>query len=213
MKSDLNRRLSRRVSPLLGLCLWVNGGSAMTLLVGCQRAAPKAVVLPPVVEANTLGIGDVFSLVIVGESNLPTGFTVAPDGTVDVPYIGRIKVLGLEPQQVTDLVRKRLMDSQILTNPSVSVEIKAYNSKRVVIGGEVRTPGALPLEPGMTLVRALSQAGGLTSIARKDGVVLRRAVGGKTKAVVVDYDAIINNQIPDVPLQSGDTIFVPQRAF
>ena len=65
----------------------------------------------------------------------------------------------------------------------------------------------------MTLVRAVSQAGGLTSLARKSAVVLKRTSAGKTRAVIVDYDAITNNQIPDVPLQAGDTIFVPQRPF
>jgi len=182
-------------------------------LTACAAEPPKPVSLPPVIEANTLGVGDVFVLIIVGEDKWPTEYTVAPDGTVDVPYIHRIKVLGLEPQQVTDVVRQKLIDGQFLTNPSVSVEIKAYNSKRIVVGGEVKNAGAMPLEPGMTLVRALSQAGGLTSLAKKNGVLLRRTVGGKTRAVVVDYDAITNNQIPDVPLQAGDTIFVPQRAF
>jgi protein involved in polysaccharide export with SLBB domain len=182
-------------------------------LVGCPAPPARPVSLPPVIEANTLGVGDVFTLVMVGEEKLPTEFTVAPDGSVDIPYIHRVKVLGLEPQQVTDLVRQKLIEGQFLTNPSVTVEIKAFNSKRVVVGGEVRNPGAMPLEPGMTLVRALTQAGGLTAIARKEGVMLRRTIEGKTRAVIVDYDAIIHNRIPDVPLQAGDTIFVPQRPF
>jgi polysaccharide export outer membrane protein len=184
-----------------------------TALVACFTEKPRPVVLPPVVEANTLGVGDVFTMVIVGEEKLPTEYTVAPDGTVDIPYIHRISVQGLEPQQVTDLVRQKLVEAEVLTNPSVSVEIKAYNSKRIVVGGEVKTAGAMPLEPGMTLVRALSQAGGLTSLANKNAVLLRRKVGNTTRAVVVDYDAITTNQIPDVPLQAGDTIFVPQRPF
>jgi len=197
-------------STVRRLALWV--GLSMAL-VGCVAETPRPVVLPPVVEANTLGIGDVFTMVIVGEDKLPTEYTVAPDGTVDVPYIHRITVLGLEPQQVTDLVRQKLIEGEVLTNPSVSVEIKAYNSKRIVVGGEVKTAGAMPLEPGMTLVRALSQAGGLTSLAKKNAVLLRRRVGNTTRAVIVDYDAITTNQIPDVPLQAGDTIFVPQRPF
>ncbi len=183
------------------------------VLSACVSPPPKPVNFPPVLEANTLGVGDVFVLVIVGEDKLPTEYTVAPDGSVDVPYIHRIKVAGLEPQQVTDIVRRKLMELQLLTDPSVSVEIKAYNSKRVVVAGEVKTAGSMPLEQGMTLVRAVSQAGGLTSLARKSGVVLRRNIDGKTRAVVVDYEAITNNVIPDVPLQGGDTIFVPQRAF
>jgi protein involved in polysaccharide export with SLBB domain len=193
---------------MLGLLL----GLLALLGAGCVGEA-KPVNLPPVVEINTLGVGDVFLLHIVGEEKLPVEYTVAPDGTIDVPYIHRVKVLGLEPQQVTDVVRGKLVAGGFFTDPSVTCQIKAYNSKRIVVTGEVKNAGSMPLEPGMTLVRAISQAGGLTSIARKSGVILRRTVRGKTRAVVVDYDGITNNDIPDVPLQAGDTIHVPQRAF
>ncbi len=180
--------------------------------VGCHER-PAPVVLPPPVEATSVGVGDVFVLHIVGEDKLPTEFTVAPDGTVDVPYVQRLKIAGLEPQEISELVRNRLMEAQVLTDPSVVVSVKAYNSKRVVVTGEVKNAGALPLEPGMTLVRAVSEAGGLTSLARKNAIVLRRSAQGKTLAVTVDYDAITNNEIPDVPLQAGDTIHVPPRVF
>ena len=181
-------------------------------VVAC-RPSPRAVVLPPVVETASLGVGDVFMLEIVGEQELPKEYTVAPDGTVDIPYINRIKVAGLEPQQVSELVRGRLVTDKILSKPSVSVRMKAYNSKRIVLTGEVKKTGSMVMVPGMTLVRAVSQAGGLTPLARRHNIVLRRRVGKKTRRVVVDYDAITNNEIPDVPLQAGDTIHVPQRIF
>ena len=197
----------RMCNGVLGLVLVL-----VTLLTAC-RPSPKAVVLPPVVETASLGVGDVFVLEIVGEKDLPTEYTVAPDGTVDIPYIHRLKVAGLEPQQLSELVRQRLVSEKILSEPSVSVRMKAYNSKRIVITGEVKKAGSMPMVPGMTLVRAVSQAGGLTPLARRHDVVLRRRVGKKTRRVVIDYDAITNNEIPDVPLQAGDTIHVPQRVF
>ncbi|MBI4701459.1 MAG: polysaccharide export protein, partial [Deltaproteobacteria bacterium] len=162
---------------------------------------------------TTIGVGDVFVLHIVGEDKLPTEFTVAPDGTVDLPYIHRVKVQGLEPQKITDLVRELLIAKKFLSDPSVSVSVKAYNSKRVEVLGEVHKPGSLPLEPGMTLLRAISQAGGFNSIADQRGVTIRRSVGGGTKAARVNVEAIIDNRIPDVPLQGGDSINVPQRVF
>ncbi len=58
---------------------------ALALVCGCYEK-PKPVNLPPVIEATTLGVGDVFIMHIVGEDKLPTEFTVAPDGTIDVPY-------------------------------------------------------------------------------------------------------------------------------
>jgi polysaccharide export outer membrane protein len=174
---------------------------------------PRPLDLPPPVEVTTLGVGDVFEIRIVGEDKLPFSYTVAPDGTVDLPYIKRQEVAGLEPQQLAALVRKKLIDGGILVDPSVSVSMKEYNSKRVEIIGEVSKPGSIPLAPGMTLLRAISIAGGFTNMARKSEVTVRRKVRGGTRASAISVESIINNQIPDPPLQAGDSIYVPQRAF
>ena len=190
-----------RASTLLVLLL---------LVLGCHGRA-KPAVLPVPIDSSSFGPGDVFILQIVGEKELPSEFTVAPDGTVDVPYIHRLHVVGMESQEVSDTVRRKLIQQQILTNPSVVVSVKSFNSKRVVVGGEVKQAGAFPFEPGMTLQSAIARAGGMTSLARSSGVVVVRTTLQGNKAAVVDFDAITLNEIPDVPLQPGDRITVPQR--
>jgi len=174
---------------------------------------PRPVDLPAPVSNATVGVGDVFEMRIVREDNLPTVFTVAPDGTVDLPYIKRVKVGGLEPQQIAEIVRKRLIELEFLTDPIVSVSVKEYNSKRVEMLGEVQRAGSLRFEPSMTLLRAISLAGGFTPMAARDKLTIRRQVGDKTRAVTVNVDDIINNAIPDVPLQAGDSINIPQRVW
>jgi polysaccharide export outer membrane protein len=187
--------------------------SAAALLLGCA-SVPRKVDLPAAVETKTIGPDDAFEIRIVGEDKLPIGFTVAPDGTVDLPYISRLKVAGLEPQQLAALVRQRLIDAQILRDPSVSVSVKEYRSKKVEVLGEVAKPSSLALEPGMTLLRAISQAGGFNSIADKGHVSIRRRLhDGSTKAATVSVDDITSNRLPDIPLQAGDTIYVGQRVF
>jgi polysaccharide export outer membrane protein len=181
-------------------------------LSGC-RPEPKAVNLPPPAESNSVGPGDVFTLHIVGEDDLPTEYTVAPDGTVDLPFVHRLTVEGLEVQQISDLVRAELIGQQIYSDPSVSVSIKAFNSKTITVGGEVKEEGSFAYVPGMTLTDAVAKAGGMTSLSRSYQVILVRKIKKGRKRVVVDYDAINNNEIPDVPLQAGDKITVPQRAF
>ncbi len=164
-------------------------------------------------QMTTLGVGDVFELYIVGEEKLPKMFTVASDGTADLPYVKRLKVAGLEPQELVDLVRKKLMEGEILTNPDVSVQVKEYNSKRVEVQGQVQKPGSLPLQSGMTLLRAISLAGGFNSIADEDEITIRRKLKSGAKTVTVSVKAILKNEIPDVPLQSDDYIYVNQRIF
>jgi polysaccharide biosynthesis/export protein VpsN len=70
----------------------------------------------------------VFTLEVVGEKDLPREFQVASDGTVDFPYVHRLQVEGLEPQELARTVREQLIEKRILTDPSVIVSVKEYNS-------------------------------------------------------------------------------------
>jgi len=160
-----------------------------------------------------MGAGDVFILTIVGEDKLPKEYRVSPDGSVDFPYIHRQQLSGLEPQQVVDLVRKKLMDADILRDPSVAIDVKEYNSKRVVVLGQVQKPGSFPLTPGFTLIQAISTAGGFNAIANRDRINLTRKTAGQTRTIVLSVDAITDGSLPDIPLQAGDTIFVGERIF
>jgi polysaccharide export outer membrane protein len=184
------------------------------LAVSCGSHVDNARVhLPAPVESTTLGAGDVFILEIVGEKDLPLEYRVAPDGSVELPYVSQLKVAGLEPQQVSQLIRQQLIERQILTNPSVIVSVKEYNSKRVSVLGQVQKPGSFPLAPGMTLVEAISQAGGLNAIANRDRVNITRRNKGGTQTAQVSIAAITDGESPDIPLQAGDQIYVHERVF
>lgn len=169
--------------------------------------------LPPPLQSTTLGPGDVFTLEVVGEKDLPKEYQVASDGTVDFPYIHRLEVRGLEPQEIARTVREQLREQRILTDPSVIVSVKEYNSKRVTVLGEVRKPGSFPLTTGMTLVQAISDAGGLSAIANGDRVNLTRKHQAGATTVVISFDAITAGRSQDIPLQAGDQIFVNERIF
>jgi len=183
------------------------------LAVAACRPEPKPVDLPPIEELNSVGAGDTFTLEIIGEKDLPTAYEVAPDGTVALPFINRVEVDGLEPQQISEKVRQALIAGQFFTNPVVVVSIKAFKSKQITVAGEVKEPNSFPYRPGMTLSTAIAKAGGMTTLARSYQVVLVRKTRDGSKKAIVDYDAINNNEIADVPLQAGDKITVPQRAF
>jgi polysaccharide biosynthesis/export protein VpsN len=183
-------------------------------VLGCgPKVDNSQVKLPAPVETTTLGRGDVFTLEIVGEKDLPREYQVASDGTVDIPYVHRIEVEGLEPQQVARLVTQKLVEQQILKDPSVVVSVREYNSKRITVLGQVQKPGSFSLLPGMTLVQAISQAGGLNPIANRDRVNLTRKDKQAAVTVVLSFDAITEGRSPDIPLQAGDQIYVHERIF
>ena len=185
----------------------------LSVVAGCAGRPKSRVNLPPPVESTTIGAGDVFNLTIVGEDKLPKEYRVSPDGSVDFPYIHRQQVAGLEPQEIVDLVRKKLIEADILRDPSVAIDVREYNSKRVVVLGQVQKPGSFPLTPGFTLIQAISTAGGFNSIANRDRINLTRKTAGQTRTVVLSVDAITDGSLPDIALQAGDTIFVGERIF
>jgi polysaccharide export outer membrane protein len=186
----------------------------ISLAAGCGSSNQNMRVdLPPPTEKSTVGPGDVFTMEIVGERELPKEYQVASDGTVDIPYLQTVPVAGLEPQEIARLVRKLLIEKQVLSDPSVVVQVKEYNSRRITILGQVAKPGTFPYTTGLTLIQALSQAGGLTGIANLDKVNLTRRTTGGSRTVVVSVGPIMEGRASDIPLQSGDRIFVHERLF
>lgn len=188
--------------------------TALVLLVGCRHKHTGPPNLPPPTLSTVVGPGDLFEVSVLGEKDLPKVFRVQPDGTVDFPYIDRVTVGGLEPQQIEEVIKKALVDRKILSDPQVTLVVTQYNSKKVSIVGAVQKPGSLPWSEGMKLVEAISLAGGLTSLADGDHVRITRVVGAsRTVTATVSVDDITDGQLGDVPLQAGDTIKVDQRVF
>jgi protein involved in polysaccharide export with SLBB domain len=184
------------------------------LALACRRSHGGAPNLPPPSLSTTVGPGDLFEVSVLGEKDLPKEFRIQPDGTVDFPYLDRIAVAGLEPQQIEELLKKELIEKKILANPQVTLIVKQYNSKKVSIVGAVQKPGSLSWTEGMKLVDAISLCGGLTSLADGDHVRITRLVRqGKTVTATVSVDDITDGRLDDIPLQAGDTIKIDQRVF
>jgi polysaccharide biosynthesis/export protein VpsN len=203
-------RLRERFGSVLLVLLITTAGAP-----GCgPKVDNSRIKLPTPIESTTLGRGDLFTLEVVGEKDLPKDYQVASDGTVDFPYVHRIEVEGMEPQEIALTVRQRLIDQQILFDPSVIVAVKEYNSKRVTVLGQVGKAGSFPLTSGMTLVQAISDAGGLNAIANGGRVNLTRKDKQRAATtVVLSFDAITEGRSPDIPLQAGDQIYVNERIF
>ncbi len=199
-----------------GMRRWATLAAILAVLVwGCHHQPPsKPPDLPVPVESTTLGPGDVLRMEVVGEKDFPTEYQVAPDGTVNFPYLDGMKVAGLEAQDVASRVREGLMQRQILKHPSVIVRVTEFRSKRVTVLGQVKSPGSFPFQPGMTLVQAVSQAGGVTALGLADQVRLTRVLKDRRSiTVVVDFEAINSGQLEDIFLQAGDRIFIEERVF
>ncbi len=180
---------------------------------GCGSSASTARPLVTAGDDTTLGVGDVFDVRVYGDADLAATYRIAQDGTIDYPLVGRLAVAGLEPTAVADLLETRLRDGQYLVDPQVSIFVKEYNSKRVVIMGAVARPGNFPMTGGLTVVQAISLAGGFSPIASRDDTVVSRRVDGRLRRFRVRVDDVTDGRAADFPLRNGDIIFVPERVF
>jgi polysaccharide export outer membrane protein len=184
------------------------------LIVACSRPHPGPPNLPTPTPSTIVGPGDVFEVSVLGEKDLPKEYRIQPDGSVDFPYVDRLQVAGLEPQQIEELIKSQLVEKKILTSPQVTLVVKQYNSKKISVIGAVQKPGSISWTDGIKLVEAISLSGGFTSLADADHVRITRNVGGgKTVTATVSVDDITDGKQADPPLQAGDTIKIDQRVF
>jgi polysaccharide export outer membrane protein len=164
------------------------------------------------VAANTgyvIGPEDVLKINIWKEPEMSGDVPVRPDGKISLTLLGDVQAAGLTPTQlttqITDLLKKYLED------PRVTVTVGAVNSQRVFVLGQVGRPGAFPLLPNMTVLQALSTAGGLSLYASADKIYVLRIENGKQVKLAFQYKQVIKGNRPEqnIVLKSGDTIVVP----
>lgn len=164
-----------------------------------------------------VGPQDVLTVTVFGEPELSGKYTVEQDGTFTFPQLGRIKGGGSTLRGLEQELKRQLADG-FLKNPQVAVAVETYRSQRILVIGEVRSPGEYQLTGEMTLLAALARAGSTTATASREVIVVRaprtRAAGApdtEPDVLRVDLGELQGgNMSLNVPLQDGDTINVPK---
>jgi polysaccharide biosynthesis/export protein len=164
----------------------------------------------------TVGSQDVLTITVFGEAELSGKYTVGQDGTFTFPQIGRVKAGGLTLRAIEQELKKQLADG-FLRNPQISVAIENYRSQRILILGEVRSPGEYQLSGEMTLLAALARAGSTTPSAGREAVIVRtprRAVKPgedvEPETIHVDLSDLQAGNSKNIVLVDGDTVNVPK---
>jgi protein involved in polysaccharide export with SLBB domain len=199
-------RLSRCLAPLAVLFAACAHGGAGPETPGEGPAAPP----PPV--ASTLGPGDVVEVRVFQETELSGVYQVGTDGEITFPLCQTVAVNGLTPNAAADAIRDCLA-KRFMRNPQVSVLVKEYNSKKVFVFGEVQKPGTFPYQDGMSVVQAVTLAGGFTKTAAQNSTSVTRHVGGTETKIKVSVQDIALGKAANVTLQPGDIVYVPESLF
>jgi polysaccharide export outer membrane protein len=157
-----------------------------------------------------IGSKDLLELTVIGFQDLNRQYRVSEEGKISLPYLGELQVEGMTKSEL----EKRLVEllgEKYLENPQVSVDIVEYQSRRVFLIGAVPKPGPYELMGRLTLLKLISQAGGLTADAGSEIVVMRQLPDGdKTSLKIPVEDLLLKGDASlDIPLQSDDIISVP----
>lgn len=167
---------------------------------------------PPIPDV-TLGPGDTFEVTVYDEKELSGKYQIADDGMINFPLVGSLKVGGKAPNVIAREIQDALRDKNLLRNPSVSLFVIEYASKRVNVVGAVQKPGSIEWMSGMSIVQAISVAGGLTPLAAANDTIVTRQQGEKPQRFKVHVGLIAEGRERDFMLMNGDIVFVPERLF
>ena len=164
--------------------------------------------LAQVTSDYVMGDQDVIQVTVWREPTLSGNLVVRPDGMVSVPLLGDVKAAGLTPMALGKNLSERL--TQYIKDPLVTVTVVAVNSTKIYLIGEIARPGPLVLSPGMTLLQAISSAGGLTPYANEKHIYILRGTTGKQKKIPFNYKKAVNKgDQQGINLAAGDTIVIP----
>jgi protein involved in polysaccharide export with SLBB domain len=178
----------------------------------CARRARTLESPPPAHGSSSLGPGDVIEVRVYQEPELSGVYQVGRDGDVIFPLCQRVTLSGLSPNTAAEKLRQCLADG-FMRDPQVSVLVKEYNSKKVFVFGEVQKPGTFVYEDGMTIVQAVTIAGGFTKTASQNSTSVTRRVKGQEVKVKVNVQDIALGKAPNFALEPGDIVYVPESLF
>jgi polysaccharide biosynthesis/export protein len=156
-----------------------------------------------------IGPQDVVDISVWKEPDLSRSVPVRPDGKISLPLVNDVQAAGLTPAQLGAQITSNL--SRYVTNPQVTVIVSQINSQRIYILGEVTRAGSYTLLPEMTVLQALSDAGGFTAFANSKKIYVLRQDSGKQQKIPFNYKDVVSGKDSgqNIALKAGDTIIVP----
>lgn len=154
-----------------------------------------------------IGAGDKINIQVFNEAELSGVYQVSPEGYIMFPFIGKIKVDGMDNFSIAMKISEKLKDGY-LKEPNVTVIVEDYVSKRIFVLGQVKNAGSFTIRRRMSVIEAISMAGGFTDSANLSNVVVTRNGGNGEKRFVVDIKSIVNGMKGNFYLEAGDIVFV-----
>ncbi len=163
---------------------------------------------------------DVLDITVFEEPDLSLKLKVAQNGTISFPLVSEVKVIGLTTYEVQKELERLLIDGEFLIKPRVNVRLdielmQLYNEKEVFVMGEVENTGPITiLGKYITVLEAITKAGGFTKFAAPNRTSVVRVEEGIEKIISVDINKVKKgDKTLDITLKAGDVVVVPEALF
>jgi polysaccharide export outer membrane protein len=195
------------MSRIIGLATLLIVGMVVTgELLGPQPTHAQSPKEPP---SYLIGPNDVLSIFVWKEPEITREVTVMLDGRITFPLVGEILAQGQTVGQLKKTVTQKL--EKYVTAPEVTIIVKESRSQTVYTIGKVSRPGPYPIASNMTVLQALSSAGGFTEWADTKNILIVRRRADKEVQIPFNYKGFTSGQNleQNILLQPGDTIVVP----
>lgn len=181
----------------------------LSLFAGVWSQGNAATETPVVASSYRIGPGDVLNISVWKEEGMQMDVLVKPDGGITFPLAGDIQAGGMTTVELTDLIVAKL--KKYIPSPIVTVSVQQTRSNKIYVIGKVNRPGEFMATHYMSVLQALSLAGGLTPFADSGEIkIIRRTESGED-VFTFDYDEVSSGAglEMNIILQAGDTVVVP----
>jgi polysaccharide biosynthesis/export protein len=175
-----------------------------------EGTSPASATVPAsAVPGYRIGPEDVLQIDVWKEADFSASSPVRADGKISVPLLNDVQAAGFTPIELAAYLREQL--SKYVVDPKITVSVTQMNSRKAYVMGEVNRQGIVRLQSNLTVLQAISAAGGLAPFANGKKIYVLRSRGGEQLRLPFNYDAVIKGKRSEqnVVLQPGDTIIVP----
>lgn len=183
-----------------------------------KEAAVLASAMSQIGKAKTdyrISAADLVSVTVYQDQDMSRKVRVNANGAISLPLVGAVTIGGMSLHEAQAVIEEKL--GKYLVSPQVSLFIEEYGNKTVFVMGEVQKPGSYPIptESRLTVLEAISTAGGFTPIAAQDRTRVLRNVNGQSVTFTIEVKAITQQgqKEKDMVLEPNDVVFVPQSFF
>ena len=200
------------LSPSVLLVLLCLTGSSLLPVQGASKSqkettresTPDQKVPLYVIQPN-----DILEVFVWKEPELTRKVLVRPDGRISFPLVQDLQAGGVSPGELKTRIEQRL--KEFIDSPNVTVIIDAIQSYRIYVTGKVQKPGSMTVEKPVTVLQALTLAGGFQDYAKDTEMTVIRNYASENISFKFNYKDVIAGKRPEqnIYLRSGDVVVVP----